>query len=580
MHEAARAKDLAVGALLVLAVAAVYAPVRTHGFVSFDDPGYVASNARVLAGWTAENVVWALSTFHFANWHPLTWLSYMAEVTLFGPDPGAMHVTNAVLHAANALLVFGLLRSLSGERWPSALAAALFAVHPLHVESVAWIAQRKDVLSTCLGLLSLLAYVRFARRGSRLAYLASVGALGLGLMAKPMLVTWPVVLLLLDAWPLRRLPRPTTREARRVLARRLAEKLPFAALALATSALTLAAQAGSRAIAGLEHVALDARMANAGIAYASYLLKLVWPVDLAPLYPHPGNAASRLLGAAGLLAVALLTVLALRAGRRRPAVAVGWLWFLVTLAPVMGLVQVGDQAFADRYTYVPALGLYGAVAWGLRDLVTSFPRGRVAAATGAAAASIALAGVASGQVRHWQDSLTLFEHTLDATRANTVAHTHYGNALLASGRFAEAIDHYQAANALHPGLAWNHVGLGNALLQLRRFGEARRAFASALAVDPDSPDAHIGMGNAYLAEREARAAFDSFRRAVELAPDSAEAHNNAGAALGAMGDLERAIGYFEAALQRRPGFAEAAANLARARQGLAATSGSRRPGAD
>ncbi len=565
-----RAQDLVISAALIGVVAAVYAPVRTFGFVSFDDPGYVIENARVLSGASLENVRWAFTTFHFANWHPLTWLSYFADVAVFGPDPGAMHLVNVALHAANAVLVFALLHLLTGQRWPSACVAALFAVHPLHVESVAWISQRKDVLSAFFGLCSLLAYARYARGGGAIAWGASAGALALGLMAKPMLVTLPLLMLVLDAWPLGRWS-PLASGGARALGRLLREKIPFLLIAAASSALTLVAQARSHAIAGIEHVSFDARIANAGIAYAAYLSKLFWPAALAPLYPHPGDAVPRALGFAAWAAIAALTLLAFFAGRRRPAIAVGWTWFLVALVPVIGLVQVGDQAYADRYVYLPALGIYIALAWSLCGSASGSAARRAAAAA-ATAAVLALASVASVQVGHWRDSLTLFEHTLRVTSNNTVAHTHYANALFGAGRASDAVDHYRAADTIHPGLAWNHVGLGNAWLQMQQFAEARAAFSSALAADPTSVAAHVGLGNTQLAERDAPAALESFRRALELAPDSAEAHNSVGVALATMGDLEGALGHFEAALRLRPYYAQAAANLARAKQALAAGS--------
>ncbi len=561
-----RAEDLAIGFGLVLASAIVYGPVRAYGFVSFDDPGYVAENARVLTGLTMENVEWAFTTFYFANWHPLTWLSYMADVSIFGPDPGAMHVVNVVFHAANALLVYSLMRALSGNRWVGAGVAALFAVHPVHVESVAWISERKDVLSAFFGLLSLRAYAHYARSGSRLAYALSGVGLAMGLLAKPMLVSWPFVMLLLDAWPFGRIGPLGTPEGRRSSLHLVVEKIPFFALSILASVLTLIAQGSSDAIAGVEHVALVSRIANAGLAYVAYLRMIVWPLDLAPLYPHPGDSVSLVRGAVAVAGVALATLLVLRHPRRFPAATVGWLWFLGMLVPVIGLVQVGDQAYADRYTYLPALGIYLLVVVFARRALEAFPRWSRWALAGFGSVLVALAVAASAQRAYWKDSLTLFDHTLRVTRDNTVAHTHYGNALLAAGRPAEAAAQYQAADAIHPGLAWNYVGLGNALLQMQRVSEARQAFEFALAVNPDLFDAYIGMGNVRLAERNPRAALESFWRAIELAPDSAEAQNNAGAALGALGDLAGAIGYFEAALARRPEYPDAATNLARARQ--------------
>jgi protein O-mannosyl-transferase len=564
---------------LAVATAIAFGEVGSFGYVSYDDPRYVIDNVHVRSGWSLANTVWAFRTLSFANWHPLTWLSLMLDEQLFGNSAAAHHWVNVVLHVANAILLFAGLRAFTGALWRSALVAALFALHPLHVESVAWISARKDVLSTLFGLLSMGAYCAFARRQSlgepsARAYAASVACLALGLMAKPMLVTWPLVFLLLDLWPLHRVRFGTGATPARSLASLFAEKTPFLALALVSAVLTIVAQQKAGALSGLAEIPLAARAANAALSAVRYLESTAWPTGLVAIYPHARGeiAWGPAMGAAAALSVA--TTLALRARETRPALTVGWLFYVVTLLPVIGIVQAGVQARADRYTYVPLIGIFVLVAWALGEAAErARPLARAAIAVACAVAAIACAVVARQQARYWSDSQTLFAHALAHTVGNAVARVHFATALQDQGRCDEAIEHYRAALTLEPDDPYALIGLGNCLLRTGHDGEARSAFQSAIGRGTLLAEAFIGMGNYYMAQRDAPSAYQAFARAVELDPESADALNNAGAALASGGDIRGAIPYFEGALRLRPDHAGAERNLEAARAATGGESG-------
>jgi hypothetical protein len=461
---------LAVGIALFAGTLALFAQSIGFEFLSFDDRKYVTENPWVARGLALESIRWAFTTFYFTNWHPLTWLSYMLDFELYGLDAAGFHASNVVLHALNVALVFRVLARATGRTWPSALVAALFAAHPLHVEAVAWIAQRKELLSAFFGLLAIDAYTSWTRRGGAWRYARVVVWAALALMAKPMWVSLPLLLLLLDAWPLRRLalrrsgggPAPELAGIRT----RLVEKLPLVGLSLLSCTLTLFAQ--ERAMDVSSDVGLALRAANAVVAYAAYLAKTLWPAGLSVLYPHPylpgGTplAPQQIVGASLLLLA--ITAVALRA-RTRPYLLVGWLWFLVSLLPTIGLVQVGWQAMADRYTYVPHLGLFAMFAWSADDAVRYLRgRSRGAAALALAAVLLAVFGCAARsaqQMGAWRDTVTLYRHSLAATPDSHWLHFNLGNRLLVRGEHAAAREHFAAALRLRPGwdlaagnLAW------------------------------------------------------------------------------------------------------------------------------
>jgi tetratricopeptide (TPR) repeat protein len=489
-------------AAVALAALALYAKVRAFGFLPYDDSQYVWENPVVRQGLTWRGAGWAFRTLFFANWHPLTWLSHMLDVELFGLDAGAHHLASAAIHAANAGLLLLVLARMTGAPWPSALVAALFALHPLHVESVAWVAERKDVLSTLLGFLMLGAYGLYARRPGAAAYLLVLLCLALSLMAKPMWVTAPFLLLLLDAWPLQRWEgSPLAPDARCPASPRLPlrhlvlEKLPLLALSAGSSAITAVAQQRGGALTTVELYGPGTRLANAVLSYARYLGKALWPADLAAFYPFRPEGALAPLAAAVLLAA--VTALAISRARSMPWLLVGWLWYLGTLVPVIGLVQVGSQAMADRYTYLPLVGVFLAAAFGLERAATRFPRARAAVAAATVLGLGALAAAAHFQIAHWRDQESLFRHSLAATGQNARAEHLLSQGLIAAGKLEEALPHAAAAARLDPENARAHRNLGYVLYRLGRVDEAIAALERAVALDPDDAEAHGNLGIAY-----------------------------------------------------------------------------------
>jgi Tfp pilus assembly protein PilF len=550
----------AVGAALVLLTVLVYSTTFRYPFVNLDDPVYVSQNPHVQAGLTPQGVRWAFTTFDCGNWHPLTWLSLQLDASLFGgQNAGGYHLTNVLLHAANTLLLFLVLGRMTGAVWRSALVAGLFALHPLHVESVAWVSERKDVLSTLFWMLALAAYLRYVRRPGPGRYLPVALALALGLLAKPMLVTLPCVLLLLDWWPLGRLTLGPIPAAHPTGARRLLlEKLPLFALALASCAVTLVAQLHGQAVAPLEEFPPAARVGNALLAYAAYLGKTLWPFRLAAYYPHPGAVPVAAAAGAGILLLAVTAlVLALR---RRPYLPVGWLWYLGTLVPVIGLVQVGGQAFADRYTYVPLIGVFVMLVWGGADLAA----GRVPGAALAAGAALVLSacGVLTWlQVRHWQSSLHLWEHAVAVTPANGLAHLNLGACYYERGRLADARRELEQAAALGPGRAEPHARLATVLAEVGQWPQAADEYRRATALAPEAAWLHANFGTVLLELGCPDEALAEFRRAVALDPDLPLAHANLGIVLRAFGRPEEAEAAFRRAVALDPALAPAHAGL-------------------
>ncbi len=611
-------REFLVGVLLAVATLAVYSQVVGYDFVNYDDPDYVTDNPYVRSGLTWAGLSWAVTTGYASNWFPLTWLSHMLDCQLWGLRPGAHHLTNVVLHTANALLLFALLRGISGALWPSAAVASFFALHPLHVESVAWVAERKDVLSTLFWMLTLLAYWRYARQPSLRRYLLVPVLLALGLMAKPMLVTLPLVMLLLDVWPLGRLPlarrpgasegtaapaversarrqdaRPgrdrRTRKARRsealprARARRAAwppglrlvlEKLPFVALATASSVVTFAVQLHGGAVAAVDALPLEVRVANALVSYAAYLGKMIYPAGLVIFYPHVPLPAWQVVGAG--LALVAGSLLVIRLAPRRPWLLVGWLWYVVTLLPVIGLVQVGDLAMADRYTYVPLIGPFIMLAWSAAELARRRPAWRSMLA---ASAGVLLAGcaVATGlQLRYWRSSMTLFEHAVEVIPDSYVAQLSLGNALAEQGRLDDAIAHYSAALRVKPDLAKAHGNLGVILARQGKLEEAVAHYAEALRLNPDLPETHNNLGAALAERGRIEEAIAHYDRALRLRPDYPDAHTNLGMALEAQGKIDLAIAHYAEALRLDPDHPGARLNLNRAlaARGTAAAGGS------
>lgn len=547
-----RGKVLTIGAGLAVAVLLLYARTLRFEFLSFDDKQYVLENPEVLRGLTGHGVAWAFLHAHAANWHPLTWLSHMADVSMFGLAPWGHHATSVLLHAANAALLFAALRRATRALWPSALAAALFALHPLRAESVAWVAERKDVLSGFFFMLALLSYAAYARRGGPWRYAAVVASFVLGLCAKPMLVTLPFVLLLLDFWPLRRHPE-------RRAAGLLLEKVPLFALSAASCAITFAAQRAELAVASLHEISLGGRLVNALVAYATYLRRTVWPADLSFFYPHLAVAARGvspwILPALGsLLVLALASFLAIRKRARFPYLAVGWLWFLGTLVPVIGIVQVGMQSMADRYTYLPSIGLCIAVSWGAADLARSRPSLRKPVAAGCVLALVALGVVAARQIGTWRDGPTLYAHALRLDPRNYVALNNLGVLLDRGGRRAEAERYFGRALAIEPTYFDARSNLGTVLVEEGKPAEAAEEYRRAITIHPRSAGAHYNLGVALERAGALGEAEAAYRRAVELDPGGADAHYNLGIVLERRGDAAGAAEEYRAVLRIRPAF--------------------------
>ena len=541
--------------LLIFAALVAYGGLLREDFAFFylDDDDYVTQNPHVQAGLTVESVRWAFTTFHSHNWHPMTWLSLELDHMLFGLQPWGYRLTNILLHSANAVLLFLWLRYVTGALWRSALVAALFLLHPQRVESVAWIAERKDVLSTLFWMLTLWAYVWYVRAPSLARYSLLLASFALGLMAKQMLVTLPCVLLLLDWWPLSGIRSPIWKWL-------ILEKLPLFALAAGACVLTLMAQESYRQ--PLEDFPLAVRVNNALVAYVRYLGYAFWPAGLCFYYPHLGERLPIWQGAASAFFIAVMTALFLsRSGRGRPYLAVGWLWYLGTLVPVIGLVQVGNQALADRYTYVPLIGIAWLVVWGVADASESlhWPR----AVLGLAAGGVLLAYLALTwqQVKTWQNSLTVWERVVEAEPNCALGRINVGQVLADNNLTEEALAQFRAAVEVEPDSDTAHFKLGVLLQRLRRWDEAAPHFATVLRLNPKMVEARYRLGMGAMMSGDLTTAVNEFTQLVELAPHLAEAHNNLGTALLFQGKLEPARQQLEKAVELAPQLADAHSKL-------------------
>ncbi|MSU58915.1 MAG: tetratricopeptide repeat protein [Pedosphaera sp.] len=564
--------------LLAVAVWVVFGQTRHHEFINLDDDRFIYGNAIVAQGLTLKGVVSAFTHLNTDNWHPLTSLSYMMDCQFYGLNPGGHHLTNVLLHAATAILLFLVLRNLTGSFWRSAFVAAVFALHPLRVESVAWATERKDVLSGLFFVLTLGAYARYVRRSekggpkvegnhwrSKLRPLTSrdywlaVLLFALGLLSKTMLVTLPFVLLLLDYWPLRRLEFSTSKSQLSTVKQLVWEKLPFLLLSAVAGVATMQAQAAL--IESAQNLTLLARAGNALVSYAVYLGQMFYPVGLAVFYPHPGNQLS--VWTVGLCAVVLglVTVGVMRWQRTRPYLLVGWLWYLGMLVPVIGIVQAGSHARQDHYTYLPHIGLYVMVAWGAVELCGRWRWHRAALPAAAVVTLTGLMALAHAQTGYWRDSVALWTHTLACTSGNVLAHNNLGNALGQRARWSEAIPQYEQALQLKPGYVEAQNNLGLALFQLGRWDEAIPHFKSAIRLAPYGAAAYSNLGVALAQQGKLKEAIPYFERALQINPDYQDAHANLGVALDQLGRGNEAIPHFARALQLNPQDAQAENNL-------------------
>ncbi len=560
--------DLKIGLLLIVLTLLVFARAGGLEFLSYDDNLYVTDNQTVQGGLSWNNVAWAFTTMHAANWHPLTWLSLMLDVQLFGLRPNALHLVNVLFHAMNTVLLFLILARMTGARWRSAFVAALFALHPLHVESVAWVAERKDVLSVFFGLLTIWAYVLYAARPGVSRYSWVVFSLVLSLLSKPMLVTMPFLLLLLDYWPLGRvagrfqlIAGPVSTRPQTSLIRLLAEKIPLLALCTASSVVTVLAQERGNALFDENSLSLGLRLANAAVGYVRYLAKTFWPGSLSVFYPHPGPSLPPWQAIGAFLLLLLITALVLLRLRRSPWLAVGWFWFVGTLVPVIGLVQVGAQSIADRYTYFPLIGIFIMIAWEAPEQLKGLrvrPR-----ALGAAAmlVIVVLAGLTWRQLGFWESDEKLFRHAMSVTKNNCVALGSLAEALLRKGEPEEAYGYFQKTLRLCPNDEQSWYNLGVLQRDRGELSEAENSLREALRLKPSYTMAWTNLGAVYLASGRTPEAIDAVLEAARLAPSDAAIRFTLGTLYGKAGRLAEAIEVYREAVRLKPDYAAAWNNL-------------------
>jgi len=563
--------------LLALAIVLIFWPLTRAEFINYDDPDYVTNNAHV-RGLTGPNILWAFHSL-FIYWQPLTWLSYMVDYELYGLKASGFHLTNVVLHVGNSLVLFLFLKRATGTRWRSLLVTALFALHPLHVETVAWISERKGVLSTLFWFLALVGYERYARRPGAGRYLIVTLCFALGLMAKSMLVTLPFLLLLLDWWPLRRfrlspdgaIPRQVEKNQeslgfpRKTLGFLLLEKVPFLALSAVSGALTLLAQRQADALVSLQSLPPAHRIVNGLLGYGTYLIQTLWPIDLVVFYPRTERWVPWQVALAASV-VLCISVLAFVWMRRRPHLFTGWFWFLGVLVPVSGLLQAGDQAVADRYTYVPLVGLFILAVWEVAEFAAKNPFVLKPIAGLGAAVAVACAAATSRQVRHWQNTQTLFEHALRVDPDNPQVCAVVGSLRLTEGRHDDAIRLFEHALHLNPKQSDAHAHMGLALEKQNKLEEAVGHYAEAIRIKPNYVEARLLLGLALSRQGKPSDAVEQFQAALKLSPDSAAAHNDLATVLYAQGRAEEAVSHLETALRIDPHLATAHENLAVALQ--------------
>lgn len=530
---------------LVLITLAIFWRVQNHGFLNFDDDLYVFENPQVKAGLTFKSVKWAFTVFHLGNWYPFTLLSHMLDCQLYGLNPKGHHFNNLLIHILNTLLLFQILKRSTVSLWQSAFISALFAIHPLHVEPVAWISSRKDVLSTFFWMLTMLAYIHYAERPGINRYLLVLLSLSMGLMSKAMLVTIPFILLLFDYWPLKRLnfkrysgkdcsltnESPIKYLRRSSTVQLLLEKFPFFLISIFSIVLTLIARRYLEVLPSFEPWSLKIRIANALISYVSYISKMLWPLQLSVYYPHPGMPPWwKIVGA--ILFLGFVSFLVVKAARQHPYLPVGWFWYIAALVPVIGFVQIGSHTMADRYTYVPLIGLFIILSWGFHNLFGNWRYRKIILVLIASFVLLYSANFTRKQLVYWNNSVTLFEHALDVTPSNYIAHYNLGII---------------------------YIRLGNLQKAAENFSEARK-------IDPSSSDAHFNLGYIFTQKDDIRKAIYHYHEALRIDPDYEKAHNDLGVLFVRMGKLKDAILHFSEALRINPGYIEAKNNLSTALQ--------------
>jgi tetratricopeptide (TPR) repeat protein len=514
-------------AVLILATVIAYEPIRNSEFVGYDDPAYITENPYVAEGITSSSIIWAFSKSYAGNWHPLTWLSHMLDYELYGLKPLGHHITNLLLHIANTLFLFLFLRRMTGAIWKSAFVAAAFALHPVHVESVAWVSERKDVLSGLFFMLTLLAYVRYAEKPGIGRYIFMLAAFAMGLMSKPMLVTVPFVLLLLDYWPLERIGRQITDDGgqqKLTCGRIIYEKVPLFAMSAAICVITFLAQRQDQAIMSLARLPLHIRIINAIGNYFNYVAKIIYPKNLAVLYPFPEKMTTD----AAIIAILGIAILLIRFGRGRRWLVAGLLWYLATLVPVLGLVQTGMQSMADRYAYLPSIGLFIMIAWGAEEIFSKVRYSRIISASVITTVLIVMILLTRIQAGYWRDSGTLYKHTIEVTKNNFIILGNYGYYLSTQGKHDEAMKYLMEAHSIRPNNLFVRENICIVLLDQNKNDEAIAYINETLQKAENWPETYklyCGLGLAYERKGELSAALKNYNKALELKPDYTPAQN-------------------------------------------------------
>ena len=540
--------------LLVVATLALYNPVNRHPFVNYDDDRYITENPHVHNGLTWRTITWAFTATEQGNWHPLTWLSHALDYQLFHQNPAGHHLTSLLIHAANAVLLFLFLMYATRRLGPSLFVAALFALHPINVESVAWVAERKNVLCTFFFFATLIAYCWYARQPDWRRYLVFAGLFVLGLMSKPMVITLPFVLLLLDYWPLGRIRGGHADATAAPLSKLVVDKLPLIALSAASAVITMQAQRAGGAMRSTAQFSLAVRLENAVMAYAMYLWKMIWPSHLSPIYPHPGDSLAGWQVGTSALVLLAVTAVALKFRARRYLLT-GWLWFLGTLVPVIGLVQVGDQAMADRYAYIPLVGIFIMIAWGIADLADSKQIGLVVRVIPAACVLLALSFATNRQLGYWSSNYDLWTHAVAVTGRNFIAQDNLGGALLLLGRPDEAYSHFQAAAEINPLDPMSRSNLGAYLQEHGHMAEAIEKYNRVITLTSDPgllAATYANLGAAYRKLGEDEKARTSYDQALQLNPNQYNVYLGLGELLEKQSRLDDAISNYSKAVELRP----------------------------
>jgi tetratricopeptide (TPR) repeat protein len=548
---------------LVSLVLIVYIQVGNHKFINFDDTDYVTNNPHVSSGITKENVIWAFTSIDSSNWHPITWISHMADVQVYGMNPRGHHLTNVLIHAMSSVLLLLLLFRITGAIWKSFFVAALFALHPLHVESVAWVAERKDVLSVFFGFLTLIFYSEHVKNKRLTTYILAFFSFILGLMSKPMIITLPLLMLLMDFWPFKRdLYGEKGQGLGQILHKATAllrEKLPFFLSSLMSAIITIYAQHKGGSTISIEILPFISRLENALVAYVKYIVKTIWPIDLAVLYPANLKLPFwQICGSFSLLI--LVTVISVLVGRRHPYLFTGWLWYLITLLPVIGLIQVGNQSMADRYSYLPHIGLFIIAAWGAPEVTKPIKHNKIFLAMLASIVIIVSAILTWRQLGYWRDNISLYRHTLQSTSNNYVIHNNLGVALFEKGELDLAINEYSAALMINPKYVDARYNLGLAYFKKRDMDAATREFQYIIRTNPTTR-AHYTMGVLFVQKGDLSAAINEYMKAIEIDPNDIKSHFELALAFARKKDFDKAIHEFKEVLRINPNDIKAHTNL-------------------